>query len=205
MDNKRPQDKWNQKAGYISKSYKINKVIIDDFANACITADTTQAGQLSRFMKTYSEEISRRNEKMVIRGKYYSDNDDSVLLQNLVNEYVFNYTDDIINNEYARMKEMIKNKNKGEKISSVLEYTKEFRTNNDLHDYLLGGADDVIRFIKEQYINQIALFMLMNENLIMPVRIRNNMTVELNINHNRGNSLFDLYFDLLPYDVYIII
>jgi len=156
-------------------------------------------------MKAYSEEINRRNDKMVIRGKHYSDNDYSELLQNLVNEHVFNYTDEVINDEYIRMKETIKNRNKGDKISADLEYSKEFRIISDLHEYLLGGAVGVIEYIRKHYIKQIALFKLINENLIMPVRIRNNMTVELNIIHNRGNTLFDLYFDLLPYDVYIII
>lgn len=46
----RPQDKWNAKAGYISKSYKLKKELVEQFANACEQAGVSQAGQLSQMM-----------------------------------------------------------------------------------------------------------------------------------------------------------
>ena len=44
----RPQDKWNAKAGYISKSYKLKKDVVESFAKACEQAQTSQAGQIGR-------------------------------------------------------------------------------------------------------------------------------------------------------------
>lgn len=51
----RPQDKWNAKAGYISKSYKLKKENADAFAAACEKAGVSQAGQLTEMMKKFVE------------------------------------------------------------------------------------------------------------------------------------------------------
>lgn len=51
----RPQDKWNAKAGFISKSYKLKKELTDQFAEACEKAGVSQAGQLSKMMKEFIE------------------------------------------------------------------------------------------------------------------------------------------------------
>lgn len=53
----RPQDKWNAKAGFISKSYKLKKELTDQFAEACDKAGVSQAGQLSKMMKKFIEEV----------------------------------------------------------------------------------------------------------------------------------------------------
>ena len=39
----RPQDKWNAKAGYISKSYKLKREVVEQFAEACEKAGVSQA------------------------------------------------------------------------------------------------------------------------------------------------------------------
>ena len=49
----RPQDRWNAKAGLVSKSYKLKKELIDQFAEACQTAGVSQAGQLSKMMREF--------------------------------------------------------------------------------------------------------------------------------------------------------
>lgn len=51
----RPQDRWNSKAGYVSKSYKLKKELTEDFAKACDKAGVSQAGQLSSMMKEFIE------------------------------------------------------------------------------------------------------------------------------------------------------
>ena len=51
----RPQDKWNAKAGLISKSYKLKREIVEAFADACEKAGVSQAGQLSRMMSDFIE------------------------------------------------------------------------------------------------------------------------------------------------------
>lgn len=51
----RPQDKWNAKAGLISKSYKLKRDLVEAFADACEKAGVSQAGQLSRMMSDFIE------------------------------------------------------------------------------------------------------------------------------------------------------
>lgn len=52
----RPQDRWNAKAGLISKSYKLKKETVEQFAQACEDAGVSQAAQLTKMMKTFIEE-----------------------------------------------------------------------------------------------------------------------------------------------------
>lgn len=56
----RPQDRWNAKAGLISKSYKLQKEIVEQFAEACEAAGVSQAAQLTRMMKAFIEEQKKQ-------------------------------------------------------------------------------------------------------------------------------------------------
>ena len=47
--------KYQAKAGYISKSFKIKKDIADAFSDACIKNGVSQASVLSEFMINYSK------------------------------------------------------------------------------------------------------------------------------------------------------
>ena len=58
----RAQDRWNKKAGYISKSYKVNQNIADDFASSCKEMGVSQSGELLKFMSEFKEELERRKE-----------------------------------------------------------------------------------------------------------------------------------------------
>ena len=49
----RPQDKWNAKAGYISKSYKLKREVVEQFAEACEKAGVSQAAQLTKMMNEF--------------------------------------------------------------------------------------------------------------------------------------------------------
>ena len=57
MEKKRPQDRWNEKAGLISKSYKLKRELTEQFAAACNTAGVSQAGQISKMMQQFIEEV----------------------------------------------------------------------------------------------------------------------------------------------------
>lgn len=57
----RPQDKWNAKAGLISKSYKLHKDLVEQFAKACEKAGVSQARQLSDMMRDFIEEQSKND------------------------------------------------------------------------------------------------------------------------------------------------
>ena len=50
---KTPQDRWQAKVGLISKSYKLKKDLVEDFAKSCEKAETTQAKQLSKMMEEF--------------------------------------------------------------------------------------------------------------------------------------------------------
>lgn len=49
----RPQDKWNKKAGLISKSYKLKDTLVKEFAETCDKVGVSQAGQLSKMMQEF--------------------------------------------------------------------------------------------------------------------------------------------------------
>ena len=51
----RPQDKWNAKAGYLSKSYKLKREVVEQFAEACEKAGVSQAAQLTKMMNEFIE------------------------------------------------------------------------------------------------------------------------------------------------------
>ena len=57
MKEIRRQDAWNEKAGYVSKSYKLKKETVEAFANACQKAGVSQAGQLTKMMNEFIEEV----------------------------------------------------------------------------------------------------------------------------------------------------
>lgn len=49
--------KYEAKAGWVSKSYKLKKGLVDEFALACEKAGTSQAAQLSLMMKEFIKEV----------------------------------------------------------------------------------------------------------------------------------------------------
>ena len=63
----RPQDKWNASHGYISKSYKLHQSIVDDFAEACKKAGTSQKAQLEKMMKRFVKEVEIKEIKEEIK------------------------------------------------------------------------------------------------------------------------------------------
>lgn len=57
LRNQRYQDK----AGWVSKSYKLKKKIVEEFARACEKEGVSQAGQLTKMMKEYIERVSKEH------------------------------------------------------------------------------------------------------------------------------------------------
>lgn len=47
--------KYQDKAGYISKSYKLKKEVVERFANKCEENKESQASVLTRLMNDYSK------------------------------------------------------------------------------------------------------------------------------------------------------
>lgn len=48
--------KYEQKAGWVSKSYKLKRGLTDQFADACKKAGVSQAGQITKMMEEFIEQ-----------------------------------------------------------------------------------------------------------------------------------------------------
>lgn len=55
--------KYEQKAGWVSKSYKLKKEIVDAYAEACEKAGVSAAGQLTKMMKEFVEQVNNETER----------------------------------------------------------------------------------------------------------------------------------------------
>lgn len=51
-------EKYQKKAGYMSKSYKLKRELVEQFEAACKRADVSQAGKLSELMRSFIEEVN---------------------------------------------------------------------------------------------------------------------------------------------------
>lgn len=60
IGNPKPQTiatrKYEKKVGWISKSYKLKKEVVEAFAKACEKEGVSQAGQLTKMMKEFIEQ-----------------------------------------------------------------------------------------------------------------------------------------------------
>lgn len=52
----RPQDKWDEKAGMIGKTYKVNKEIALEFQQVCKKQGIAMGVQLSKLMQQFIDE-----------------------------------------------------------------------------------------------------------------------------------------------------
>ena len=50
--------RYEKKAGWVSKSYKLKKEVVDEYAEACKKAGVSAAGQLTKMMKEFIEEVN---------------------------------------------------------------------------------------------------------------------------------------------------
>lgn len=57
----RPQDKWDAKAGLISKSYKVNAKVAEAYKEACKTAGVSMGIQLTKMMEEFIEEVNSKS------------------------------------------------------------------------------------------------------------------------------------------------
>ena len=51
-------EKYAKKAGWISKSYKLKKDVVDEYTLACKRAGVSAAGQLTTMMKNFAKEVN---------------------------------------------------------------------------------------------------------------------------------------------------
>lgn len=51
----RPQDKWDEKAGVVSKTYKVNKKTAEEFKETCKKKGVSMGPQLTKMMQEFIE------------------------------------------------------------------------------------------------------------------------------------------------------
>ncbi len=51
--------KYEAKAGWVSKSYKLKRDVVEDFAKACEKAGVSAAGQLTKMMKDFIDQVNK--------------------------------------------------------------------------------------------------------------------------------------------------
>ena len=54
----RPQDKWDAKAGVISKTYKVNKKVAEEFQAVCKKKGVAMGNQLTEMMRQFIDEVN---------------------------------------------------------------------------------------------------------------------------------------------------
>lgn len=52
-------ERYQKKAGWISKSYKLKKEVVEAFADACEKEGVSQAGQLTKMMQEFTEKVNK--------------------------------------------------------------------------------------------------------------------------------------------------
>jgi hypothetical protein len=58
----RATTRYHKKKGLISKSYKLDQVLVEMFAEACENVETTQARELTKFIKRFIKKNHPDNE-----------------------------------------------------------------------------------------------------------------------------------------------
>lgn len=54
---RRPQDKWDEKAGVVSKTYKVNKKVAEEFQVVCKKVGIGMGPQLTKMMEEFIKEV----------------------------------------------------------------------------------------------------------------------------------------------------
>lgn len=60
---KRPQDRWDEKNGYVTKTFKMYKKTVEKFKAACEKAGVTQSGQVAKMMEQFIREVEEQENK----------------------------------------------------------------------------------------------------------------------------------------------
>ena len=53
-------EKYQKKIGYMSKSYKLKKEVVESFGDACEKAGVSQAGQLTKMMLDFVDKVNEK-------------------------------------------------------------------------------------------------------------------------------------------------
>ena len=128
------------------------------------------------------------------------------ILQSTLTGQIFNYTPDDIDIE---KKQLLGKATKGSIIDNTIPNLKNFNqfgsNKPELHKYIAQPDSELIIFVKELVKKQVALQELITENKLMPIALSTPTWTQLNIFHIDGNTIFDLYLDVLPFSKFLVI
>lgn len=54
-------EKYQKKAGYMVKGFKLKRDLVEQFEAACDTAGVSQAGQISKMMREFIQEVHTKD------------------------------------------------------------------------------------------------------------------------------------------------
>ena len=54
-------EKYQKKAGYMVKGFKMKREVAEEFADACEKAGVSQAGQITKLMKEFIEQVNEEH------------------------------------------------------------------------------------------------------------------------------------------------
>lgn len=57
----RPQDKWDEKAGVIPKTYKVDRKTAEEFQAACKKSGVAMGTQLTKMMKQFIKQVNKEH------------------------------------------------------------------------------------------------------------------------------------------------
>lgn len=127
-------------------------------------------------------------------------------LQTTLTNQIFNYTPDDIDIE---KKQLLGQTTKGSIIDNTIPYLVDFNKFSlekpELYKYIIQPNSELVCFVKELVKKQIALHELVTGNILMPIALSTPTQTQLNIFHSGGNSIFDLYLDVLPFSKFLVI
>ncbi len=55
-------EKYQKKAGYMTKGFKLKRDLVEEFETACKKAGVSQASQVTKMMKEFIEEVEKASE-----------------------------------------------------------------------------------------------------------------------------------------------
>lgn len=142
---------------------------------------------------------------MEIQEKNSFNTKTSSTLKSLVNKKIASITDQDISDKVDSILSEISNLDRGQEYSNILQSNKKIETQKSLINYITQGAQDIINYVEDLMLTQFAIFNLVLRGKLMPLHIRKDTQVEVNIEYDGGNTLFDFYFDLYPYNTFLII
>lgn len=142
---------------------------------------------------------------MDVIEKYGNSGNLDYILKVKIAEALKHTSDDDINNYIDKLCNKIQEIGVGGKIDNTLDYNYSFDCYGELREFLVSGANTIVNYAMNIHLKQIALFHLMNVGVLMPVNLTTYNKIELNINHSHGNTLFNLFMDILPYNCFLII